>query len=267
VTLAQVARYADASNFGPSGAMGSAWGLDDVRRKYAALRAHCAALGRPYDSVLRTFCASVILAETAAEVQAKLDTVVGTQPQTEVPAGPGMPREIRTYHNLRVPEKVPLVLVAGSPEEITTYYRALIDAGVQYIIVHGGDTQAVRLMAEHVIPTLRFERAGTHRSLTPAGRLPPYVTNRSLREIGPNSQVTSTSKSRLVTRTSHTTLCSIRRQGGTASCLPSSSDCGFVRACFCQQRSQGSLCIHRYGPRYREVMLGRPLSVVIRAAR
>jgi len=53
-TLAQVARYADAANFGPTAATGSAWGTEEVRRKYAALREHCARIGRLYESVLRT---------------------------------------------------------------------------------------------------------------------------------------------------------------------------------------------------------------------
>jgi alkanesulfonate monooxygenase SsuD/methylene tetrahydromethanopterin reductase-like flavin-dependent oxidoreductase (luciferase family) len=154
VTLGQVARYADASNFGPSGATGSAWGADDVRRKYAALREHCQRIGRPYESVLRTFRASLILAESAAELQAKLDAATGRQPRTEGPLVPGMPREVRTYYNLPAPEQIPLLIVAATPEQAVPYFRALIDAGVQYVVLPGGDAETVRLLAEQVMPQL-----------------------------------------------------------------------------------------------------------------
>jgi alkanesulfonate monooxygenase SsuD/methylene tetrahydromethanopterin reductase-like flavin-dependent oxidoreductase (luciferase family) len=43
VTLRQVAQYADVSNFGAHMWAGSAFGLEDVRRKFEALRTHCAA--------------------------------------------------------------------------------------------------------------------------------------------------------------------------------------------------------------------------------
>src|SRR3954469_21082712 len=52
VSLAQVARYAEASNFAAFGGW-SACGLVDVRRKNAGLHAHYAAIGGPYESVLR----------------------------------------------------------------------------------------------------------------------------------------------------------------------------------------------------------------------
>src|SRR5207237_101205 len=55
VTLRQVARYADASNFGPNSITGGAWTSEDVRRKCAVLDSHCANVGRPPTSVLRTF--------------------------------------------------------------------------------------------------------------------------------------------------------------------------------------------------------------------
>jgi alkanesulfonate monooxygenase SsuD/methylene tetrahydromethanopterin reductase-like flavin-dependent oxidoreductase (luciferase family) len=45
VTLRQVARYADASNFGPNSGAGNAWTPEDVRRKYAVLDDRCARAG------------------------------------------------------------------------------------------------------------------------------------------------------------------------------------------------------------------------------
>jgi alkanesulfonate monooxygenase SsuD/methylene tetrahydromethanopterin reductase-like flavin-dependent oxidoreductase (luciferase family) len=155
VTLRQVARYADASNFGPSAVTGSAWAPEDVRRKYAALREHCALLGRPYGSVLRTFYPNLLLAETAAGVQAKLDARAGGRPMVELPRTPGMPRELRTHYALPTPDEIPLLIVAGTPEEVTTYLRVLVDAGVQYVIVSGGDADTVRLLSEQVMPQFR----------------------------------------------------------------------------------------------------------------
>ena len=106
--------------------------------------AHTArAIGRPDDSVLRTFSVSVMLAQTAAGVQAKLDARAGVE-ATEKPQRSGMPREIQTFFNLPVPEKIPLLIVAGTPEEMVNYCQAVIDAGVQYVIVPGGDPESVR---------------------------------------------------------------------------------------------------------------------------
>ena len=55
VTLRQVARFADMSNFGAHEWTGGAFALEDVQRKYQALRRHCEEVGRPYDSVLRSY--------------------------------------------------------------------------------------------------------------------------------------------------------------------------------------------------------------------
>jgi alkanesulfonate monooxygenase SsuD/methylene tetrahydromethanopterin reductase-like flavin-dependent oxidoreductase (luciferase family) len=152
VTLEQVARYADVSNFGPSGATGSAWGPDDVRRKHAALREHCTRIGRPYESVLRTFWCPLILAETEAGVQAKLDAGAGGLPWVEATRTPGMPRELRTHHQLPTPDKIPFITVASTPEEVTAYFRVLVDAGVRYVIMHRPDAETARLLAERVVP-------------------------------------------------------------------------------------------------------------------
>src|SRR5260370_7515524 len=53
-TLEQVARYADASNFGEHECVGDATQTHDVTPKLDALRSHCDALGRPFSSLLRS---------------------------------------------------------------------------------------------------------------------------------------------------------------------------------------------------------------------
>jgi alkanesulfonate monooxygenase SsuD/methylene tetrahydromethanopterin reductase-like flavin-dependent oxidoreductase (luciferase family) len=155
VTLGHVARYADASNIGASAPTGNAWGPDDVRRKYAALREHCTRVGRPYESVLRTYLADVIVAETEVGVQAMLDARAGGPPMVEEARAPGMPRALRTHYNLPEAETIPLLIVAGTPDQITAYFRALIAAGVQYLIAGGPDAETVRLLAEQVMPRFR----------------------------------------------------------------------------------------------------------------
>ena len=127
VTLRQVAQYADASNFGAGNLIGKAWGLDDVRRKYEALRDHCTAVNRPYESVLRTYVnfglelgqsvSSSVLRSRVAAFDFSFERFVGT------------------------------------PGDAVAYYRALADAGVQYFIVsiRGDDPKVLRLLAEHVV--------------------------------------------------------------------------------------------------------------------
>jgi alkanesulfonate monooxygenase SsuD/methylene tetrahydromethanopterin reductase-like flavin-dependent oxidoreductase (luciferase family) len=125
VTLRQVARYADASNFGAGDTMGNAWTLDDVRRKHDALRSHCQAVGRPYDAVLRTYFGGVL--EFGEGVRTR-----------EEPFSTGF------GHYL---------VLHGDPQGAATHFRTLVDAGVRYFIVVGlRDTQALRLFAERVVP-------------------------------------------------------------------------------------------------------------------
>ncbi|MDQ4076066.1 MAG: LLM class flavin-dependent oxidoreductase, partial [Chloroflexota bacterium] len=73
VTLRQVAQHADACNLLSCAMAGGVRTPDDVQRKLAALRRHCEALGRPYDTLLRTHLTGwLILAEDEARLQAKL---------------------------------------------------------------------------------------------------------------------------------------------------------------------------------------------------
>ena len=130
VTLRQVARYADAANFGAGNLMGNAWSLDDVRRKCEALRGYCEASNRPYESILRTHLTiglelgenkpSAVLRSYIAAFDLSFDRFVGT------------------------------------PGDAVAYYRGLADAGVQYFITNigGEDPNTLRLLAEQVVPEL-----------------------------------------------------------------------------------------------------------------
>jgi len=128
VTLRQVAEHADAANFGAGSPMGRAWTLADVRRKYAALRAHCQAVGRPYASVLRTYSSGLVLEE-------------GGEPREE-------PVTSALGHRY--------LILRGDPAGVAAHYRTLADAGVQYLIVQGlADPAAVRRFGERVLPAIR----------------------------------------------------------------------------------------------------------------
>jgi alkanesulfonate monooxygenase SsuD/methylene tetrahydromethanopterin reductase-like flavin-dependent oxidoreductase (luciferase family) len=133
VTLRQVARYADVSNFGAHEWVGSAFTLEDVQRKLAALDAHCAALGRPAETVLRShFSMPVVVAATPERVRAKLEAI---------------PNFVQNF---------PRSMVAGLPHEVVAAYRPLVEAGMQYFTasVIGDDVETLRLLAEQVLPEL-----------------------------------------------------------------------------------------------------------------
>jgi alkanesulfonate monooxygenase SsuD/methylene tetrahydromethanopterin reductase-like flavin-dependent oxidoreductase (luciferase family) len=137
VTLRQVARYADASNFGAHEVIGRAYGAADVARKLAALRRHCEELGRPYDGVLRTHLTMpLVLAESAAEVERKLTAA--------------LPGDGRARYRTST--------LAATPDAAVAYYRVLADAGLQYFVatVLGDDRETVRLLGEEVMPRARI---------------------------------------------------------------------------------------------------------------
>jgi alkanesulfonate monooxygenase SsuD/methylene tetrahydromethanopterin reductase-like flavin-dependent oxidoreductase (luciferase family) len=134
VTLRQVARYADVSNFGAHTATGSAFSLEDVRRKFEALHSHCEAMGRPYESVLRSYLTlPLVLAETQHALRAKLDAI---------------PEDDRISYQSS--------LTAGTPSEVIEHYQSLIDAGVQYFIMATWekDLETIQLLAQEVVPVL-----------------------------------------------------------------------------------------------------------------
>jgi alkanesulfonate monooxygenase SsuD/methylene tetrahydromethanopterin reductase-like flavin-dependent oxidoreductase (luciferase family) len=71
--LRLVARHGHASNFGAASWAGGVFTSEDVRAKLASLREQCAAIGRPYGSVLRTALVGLVLADSAAAAGAKRD--------------------------------------------------------------------------------------------------------------------------------------------------------------------------------------------------
>jgi alkanesulfonate monooxygenase SsuD/methylene tetrahydromethanopterin reductase-like flavin-dependent oxidoreductase (luciferase family) len=133
VTLRQVARYADMSNFGAHEWAGGAFDRGDVERKFAALQGHCEALGRQYESILRShYTPLLVLGKSREAVERKME-------------------------NIRIPDKhlhtVPLI--ATSTEAIE-HFQGLADAGMQYFlaVVNALDTETISLLANEVMPAL-----------------------------------------------------------------------------------------------------------------
>jgi alkanesulfonate monooxygenase SsuD/methylene tetrahydromethanopterin reductase-like flavin-dependent oxidoreductase (luciferase family) len=134
VTLRQVARYADMSNFGEHAYTGGAQSAADVRRKLDVLDQHCAGLRRPPESVLRSHITyPLMLSSTRARVEARVDAI---------------PSATKAF--------IQTSLFAGTPDDAITYYRALAGAGIQYFIptILGLDEETVELLADRVVPAV-----------------------------------------------------------------------------------------------------------------
>jgi hypothetical protein len=115
--------------------MGGAFDIADVVRKYDALRRHCEAQGRPYNSVLRSHLTfPLVLAQTHEALRAKL---------ARLPQG-----WLKMFGSS---------LIAGVPQEVITTYQALASAGVQYFIcsLFRDDGETLRLLAEQIMPAVK----------------------------------------------------------------------------------------------------------------
>ncbi|MCC6790896.1 MAG: LLM class flavin-dependent oxidoreductase [Thermomicrobiales bacterium] len=136
-TLRQVARFADACNFGPGRNTGAVRGDEGIQYKLDVLRRHCAEIGRPYDDILRThFTSWVMVAPTEENARAKL----------------------RGYYPNGLNEEQEITRIVGSPEQVTAYYQEIVDAGMQYLVVQvldATDHETLHLLATDVMPNLR----------------------------------------------------------------------------------------------------------------
>jgi alkanesulfonate monooxygenase SsuD/methylene tetrahydromethanopterin reductase-like flavin-dependent oxidoreductase (luciferase family) len=134
VTLRQVARYADMSNFGPHEWTGGAFGLDAVRRKLDVLRQHCEDIGRDYNGILRShYTPFLVLAKSRSALESKTRTI-----------------RIPDAHLHTEP-------LFATPDEAIAHYQALVGAGMQYFlaVIGGEDLETRQLLAEEVMPAIR----------------------------------------------------------------------------------------------------------------
>lgn len=139
VTLRLVARYADACN------VGAAAGIEAVRRKEAALRQHCADVGRDESEIERTLnTGPVIIRNTREEaltvLRATYERNGGAKKWSD-----------------RLPKEQPL----GSPEDIAERLMPFVELGYRHVITGYPapyDEETMRRMVSEVKPLL----AGGH---------------------------------------------------------------------------------------------------------
>lgn len=131
-TLDQVARLADCCNFGP-GPAGGTDTPDEVRQKLNVLRNACDAVGRPYDTILRSYFTHwLILAPTEDAVATK----------------------VRHYFPDGLDAFWGAYLVAGTPSAVATFYQGYADAGIGYFVLQTldpDDEETIALAATELV--------------------------------------------------------------------------------------------------------------------
>jgi alkanesulfonate monooxygenase SsuD/methylene tetrahydromethanopterin reductase-like flavin-dependent oxidoreductase (luciferase family) len=132
VTLRLAARYGDATNFGGH--------LDDMSwygHKFDVIRAHCDAIGRDPDDLIRSTNVETTLVRAGDDPAAMTERYRRGQSLAEY----------RTH------------AVVGGAQEIVDTYGRLIDAGVTYIVVSDvpglATTDVIESLAADVLPAFR----------------------------------------------------------------------------------------------------------------
>lgn len=123
VTLRLVAQYAQFCNVSGDPAR--------VEHLFAALRGHCARLGRPYEPITRSIYTTVLIGRDAAEVADKRERL-----------------------GRFIPANGALI---GTPTELIATFREYARVGCQYVVFRTPDwldVDTLRLFAEEVIPAL-----------------------------------------------------------------------------------------------------------------
>ena len=139
VTLRQVARYADACNIFQVDPFGQGLVTPEVvASKLSILAEHCAAIGRDYDTVLRTYGTGwTILAPDERSLEAKMARYF--------PDGIEH-RYTGTWRHF---------VSGATPAQAIEHFRALRAAGLQYFVVEtldAADTETITLLAKEVMP-------------------------------------------------------------------------------------------------------------------
>ncbi len=123
--LRTVAKYGDACNL-----FGSP---ETVKRKLAILREHCRAVGRDYDSILKTKLTRVLIGEDDGMIKDTVERMEKTVP-------PGMLKEAMIY---------------GTPEQVSDQVAQFSGVGVEYLITsYSGERElpSLKLFGEKVLP-------------------------------------------------------------------------------------------------------------------
>jgi alkanesulfonate monooxygenase SsuD/methylene tetrahydromethanopterin reductase-like flavin-dependent oxidoreductase (luciferase family) len=126
LTLRVVAKYADWWNI-------SGGTYDNYAHKLKVLRQHCAAVGRDYDEIVKTWSAEAI---AVAETEAEAGRIAAASPYNEDS-------------------------ITGTPAQVAQQLQAFVDLGVKYFIVRLLDfpnTEGIEMFAREVMPRLSASR-------------------------------------------------------------------------------------------------------------
>jgi alkanesulfonate monooxygenase SsuD/methylene tetrahydromethanopterin reductase-like flavin-dependent oxidoreductase (luciferase family) len=133
-TLRYVAQYADVSSMSAASWAGGAYTPADAEHKFQVLQRRCEEAGRPSSSILHaTHLSPLILAETQAGVQAKLDR---------------LPKQLLAFLEQTV--------LATTPGNSVKHIQKLVDVGFQYFLcgIAANDEETLNLLAQQVIPAI-----------------------------------------------------------------------------------------------------------------
>jgi len=128
VTLKLVAKWANACNIGGN--------PETLRHKFAVLREHCDALGRDYNSIIRS---------------TSLEPIILRKPGEAPEAALALARQNfgNSFPNA----------VIGTPDEVVEQIQTLIDAGANYLLLFfpriAYDHEQLHWFAEEIIPRIR----------------------------------------------------------------------------------------------------------------
>ncbi|WP_377266901.1 TIGR03560 family F420-dependent LLM class oxidoreductase [Peterkaempfera sp. SMS 1(5)a] len=127
VTLRLVAQHADACNLTDHTDPGF------YRHKLEVLAGHCDAVGRNYDSILRTASLSVFAAPNESDLNRLLEPHLRGRDRAELAAGSAV----------------------GTPGQLVDIFNGLVEAGIQYFILYFHEPtqlEPMQLFAREVIP-------------------------------------------------------------------------------------------------------------------
>lgn len=137
LTLRVAARFADNTNFGVS--------LDEFVHKSEVLADHCSAVGRDFDSIVRSTNSDIVIGKSEADVAERLDRI-------RAHYEPYLGAERANRYADRLVESH----LVGTPEQIVEQLRPWAAAGMTYLIGYflgaAYDTSGIELFAAEVAP-------------------------------------------------------------------------------------------------------------------
>ena len=147
-TLAACARLGQGWNSVPVG-------LAEMRVRLAALSAACAAIGRDFSEITRSYETQILVAPDRASLRRKLQAMADLAPGTPPTA------ELAAYLSGAtdtLPENLTKGYLLGTPDEVTAQMQAYVDAGVNHFMfwfMDAPEDGGMELFMQEVAPHLR----------------------------------------------------------------------------------------------------------------